>query len=316
MGKRFAPRIGIVGKGALGLLYAHQVTRRLGPGAVTFAMDAGRLARHAGEEYTINGEKVAFADATPEEIGTCDLVICSTKATGLAEAIELARPLVGPDTVVISVLNGLRSEELIARRFGWEHVVGCVAQGMDAARFGGTLRYSREGTIFVGTLPQTVEALGEDGARRLFSRCVEILDEAGIGYTLDADIVRRMWTKFIINVGINQCCAAYGLPYSGILADETTEQFRTYVACMREVVAVAQAEGIDLGEKDINDALAIERTLDPASTPSMGQDRINRVPSEVDEFAGEVMRRAERHGILVPANAWLMRRMREIEAEY
>lgn len=59
---------------------------------------------------------------------------------------------------------------------------------------------------------------------------------------------------------------------------------------------------------------ALERTLDPASTPSMGQDRINRHRTEVDEFSGEVLRRAEKQGILVPANAFQSKRIREIEA--
>ena len=62
--------------------------------------------------------------------------------------------------------------------------------------------------------------------------------------------------------------------------------------------------------------VALEKTLDPAGTPSMGQDVINRCPTEVDTFAGEVMRRAARHGILVPVNAYLYQRIREIETGY
>lgn len=301
-------RIAIIGKGALGLLYGDILTSAYGADAVTFVMDKVRLLRHAGAVYTINGRECHFRDATAEQLGPVDLVMVATKATGLASALDEVGPLLGADTVIVSVLNGVRSEEVIAARFGWGRVVPCVAQGMDAARYGTSLSYAHVGELHIGRFERTPEAS--------YLRVRDLLSTAGVPLVEEADIRYRMWAKFVMNVGINQCCAVYGVPYGGVIGDREGEPWRTFIAAMREVVAVGQAEGVALTEANINEAVRVEASLDQASTPSMGQDRINRVPSEVDEFAGEVMRRAARHGIYVPANEWLYRRMRQIEAGY
>ena len=144
----------------------------------------------------------------------------------------------------------------------------------------------------------------------------DILARAGIAHVVEPDIRYRMWAKFMLNVGINQTCCAFGATYGEVYADKTSELWRTFISAMREVVAVAQAEGVALTEQELSSYAALEETLDPSSTPSMGQDRINHHRTEVDEFSGEVMRRAQKHGILVPVNAFLNKRIREIEAAY
>ena len=303
-----APTVAIVGKRALGLLYGSRAARALGPDAVVYAMDASRLARHAHDSYTVNGEPVLLRDATPEAIGPVDLVIVAVKNLALPTALDLMAPLVGRDTRIVSVLNGISSEEAIAARYGWDRVVMCVAQGMDAMRFGTSLTYTRYGELHIGLLPQTPQAT--------FDAVRAILDASDLPYLVEEDITYRLWAKFMLNVGINQTCAAYGVTYGQVVADPTGEYLRTYVSAMREVIAVAAAEGVTIPESELTGMVALEKTLDPAGTPSMGQDVINCCPTEVDTFAGEVMRRAERHGILVPVNAYLYQRIREIEATY
>ena len=245
---------------------------------------------------------------TPEEIGPVDLVIVAVKNLGLPAALDLMGPLVGPGTHIVSVLNGISSEEAIAARYGWDRIVMCVAQGMDAMRFGTELTYTQYGKLHIGLLPQTPPAT--------FDAVRAILDAADLPYLVEDDITYRLWAKFMLNVGINQTCAAYGITYGQVVADPTGEYFRNYVSAMREVIAVAAAEGVTIPESELTGMVALEKTLDPAGTPSMGQDVINRCPTEVDTFAGEVMRRAARHGILVPVNAYLYQRIREIETGY
>ena len=308
----------IVGKGALGLLYADCIARTLGSEAVCFVMDEGRIVRHAGETTTINGAARAFRTATPADAGGVDLVLFAVKAPALESAMELAAPLVHDGTIVVSVLNGVTSEERLAARFGWERVVPCVAQGMDAMRFGSTVTYSRAGNLHIGLFPQTDPSTLE-AVRDFF-------DRVGIGQVVEADIRHRMWAKFMGNVGLNQVCAAYGVNYAALLeceraqaagsTDPTTAPWRAYIAAMREVIAVGQAEGVDVGESDLADMVGILRSLDPQSTPSMGQDVINHAPTEVDEFSGVMMRLGRKHGLPVPTNEWLNARIKEIEAGY
>ena len=88
------------------------------------------------------------------------------------------------------------------------------------------------------------------------------------------------------------------------------------IGAMREVIAVGNAEGGPLTECDMNDYIKVALALDPKSRPSMAQDRINGNKSEVDEFSGEIIRLAEKHGIWVPCNRLLNASALEIEAEY
>ena len=301
-------RVAIVGKGALGIMYADAIAQALGPNAVAFAMDAARYERHAGETVLVNGVERAFACVRPEDVREpFDLVIFATKAGGLGAALDLAACLVGPNTRLVSVLNGIRSEGRIAARFGWQNLVLCVAQGMDAVRLDGELTYSKRGQLRFGAAEAAAPGVVDDLAA-FFKR-------VGLAYVVEEDPRHRLWAKFMLNVGVNQTCMVYGGTY-GSVTEPGSEQNRTFVAAMREVMAVAQAEGIGLTEADLSELAALMATLDPAGMPSMAQDRLAKRPSEVEEFAGAVIAHAERHGILVPTNRWLYQRVREIEAAY
>ena len=85
---------------------------------------------------------------------------------------------------------------------------------------------------------------------------------------------------------------------------------------MREARVVARAEGVEVTEDDLTQMVELLRTLDPEGMPSMAQDRINRKPTEVEEFSGTIIRLAERHGVLVPQNRWLYAQIRAIEAAW
>ena len=290
-------RIGIVGKGALGLMYASIAQARPGVDSVQFVMDAARLERHRDDEYFVNGAKVDFDDVAAEDAQPVDLLLVGVKSTGLPAAVEMMENTVGPDTCIVPLLNGITSEGKVAARYGWGRTVACVSYGMDAARFGTRLEYTKEGALQIG-------ALREESAP-MVERAHELLAVAGIPHTVEADIKRRLWTKFMANVGVNQVCAVYQVRYRELLSDETAEPFRMYIAAMREVLAVAHAEGIELTEADMNEYVAVIRSLDPESMPSMAQDRVNGNPCEVEEFSGEVIRRAAKFGLYVPCNQYL-----------
>ena len=85
---------------------------------------------------------------------------------------------------------------------------------------------------------------------------------------------------------------------------------------MREALAVGRAEGIDLTEDDLSSMVALVASLDPSGMPSMAQDRINKRPTEVEEFAGTIRQLASKHGIVVPHNDWLYQRIRAIEESW
>ena len=177
---------------------------------------------------------------------------------------------------------------------------------MDAVFLDGELTYTHTGEIRFGASAQTAPGV------------VEAIDEfytrAGITHVVEADPLRRMWVKLMLNVGINQTCMAYGGTYGSVSAPG--EQQRCFIAAMREALAVGRAEGIDLTEEDLAGMAALVASLDPSGMPSMAQDRINKRRTEVEEFAGTIRRLASKHGILVPHNDWLYQRIRNIEESW
>ena len=299
--------VAIIGRGAVGMLYGSIAEKNLGPGAVEFVMDDERFARHAGETPAVNGEPLRVRTLPASESGPVDLVILATKATGLDQALDTMGRLVGPRTSIASLLNGITSEERVAERFGWGRTVLSVAQGMDAVFIGGEMTYTHPGEIRFGAAPGTEPGVVDEVA--------DLYARAGIPHVVEEDIRRRMWVKLMLNVGINQTCMAYGGTY-GTASEPGGEQNRCFVAAMREALVVARAEGVDVTEADLAQMADLVASLEPDGLPSMAQDRINRKPTEVEEFAGTVIRLAERHGILVPTNRWLYGRIHEIEASF
>lgn len=299
--------VALIGKGAIGLLHGTAIARSLGSDAVEFVMDDERFARHAGETLTVNGEPCTIPTIPASQAKPVDLVILTVKATGLEQALDTMEPLVGPQTRIMSLLNGIRSEELIARRFGWERTVLSITQGMDAVFLNGALTYEHPGEIRFGAAAGTDPGVVEDIAR--------LLERAGIAYAIEPDARRRQWVKLMLNVGINQTCMVYQGTY-GSACEPGSEQNRCFVAAMREALAVGRAEGVEVSEEDLTQMARLVASLDPAGMPSMAQDRINRKPTEVEEFAGTIVDLAEKHGMLVPQNAWLYRQIRAIERSY
>lgn len=129
--------IGIVGLGALGTMYAELFTRALGKEHVLVLADRERTARYRRDGMWYNGERcdLNYTDAaTVTE--PVDLLLFTVKFTGLPDAIETCRHLVGPETTLVSILNGISSEELLCEAFGDEGVVWCVVGKVAAQKEG------------------------------------------------------------------------------------------------------------------------------------------------------------------------------------
>lgn len=276
-------KVAFIGKGGVGLLCGSMIAQALGNDAVEYVMDDARFERHANDALTVNGKPCALKSVRASEAMPADLVILTVKTTGLDQALKTMERVVGPNTLIASLCNGITSEQKIAERFGWEHTVLGICQGMDAVFLNGELTFTNTGEIrfgaAAGTDPATVAAIDE-----LYTRC-------GIAHTVEADIAHRMWAKLMLNDGINQTCMAYGGTY-GSATEQGSEQRRCFVSAMRETLAVANAEGIGLTEADLTQMVHLIEGLDPAGMPSMAQDRVARRKTEVEEFAGTICRLA------------------------
>ena len=295
----------IVGMGALGLLFGERIADSLGTEHLCFLMDHDRKMRHANDRYTINGKQVFFRTAAPDEVtAPADLVIMATKYSGLYEARDLIRPVVDRDTIIVSLLNGISSEEILAEKYPRRQILDCVAIGMDAVREGTSLTYRNIGRLQIGS--------SQPGQAEYLALLERFLTEAKIPYEVCPDIKRAMWNKFMINVGINQTCMVYGTGYGGATV-EGSEALADLEEAMHEVIRLAVAEGIPLEEADCRKNITMLRGLNPDGYPSMQQDAMAKRPSEVELFAGTVISLAKKHGLEVPVNERYYRKIKEME---
>lgn len=296
----------IIGMGALGLLYADMIQTNLGSHAVSFLLDDSRYEKYKNQTFTINGEEKRFNMISEKDAVPVDFVIVAVKYNGLEAALKTMEKVVGPETVIISVMNGISSEEIIASKFGGGKVIYSVAQAMDAMKSGSSMVYTKAGELRIG--------YARGGTKENLELVKDFFNSAGIAYTEEQDIIRRLWNKFMCNVGINQTCMVYGKCYREVLAPGQAND--TFIGAMREVILLSKAEGINLTEEDLEGWVKIISSLAPEGTPSMGQDRIARRKSEVELFSGTMLRLAEKHNLVLPVNKWLYEQVQKIEAEY
>lgn len=299
----------IIGMGALGMLYADKILSAAGPQAVTFVAESDRMEKYKNMAFTVNGQPVQFPLTDRSDSKPADLVIVAVKYNALSSALDTMSGCVGPDTIIISVMNGITSEEIIGDRFGSEKVIPCIAQGMDAVKFGGDLTYSKPGELRIG-----IRNPDSTSSQARLNALTHFLHQCGIAYTVEDDILYRLWGKFMLNVGVNQTCMAFETNYGGSLAPD--KAFDTMVGAMREVIALANLEGIHLTEADLDSYIELIRTLSPEGMPSMRQDAISHRLTEVEMFSGTVKNLAAKHGLAVPVNDWLYKKIKELEAAY
>ena len=298
----------IVGMGAMGILLGEGFAKGLGPEHLRFLADGERLERYRREGAWCNGEHCDFRFSDGSD-GPAELLLFAVKAPDLEAAMELAAPCVDRDTVILSFLNGVTSEEILEQTFGPEKVLYTVSQGMDAVREGNRLTYHSKGDIFVGVPEEDYFDRGEklDEVEALFRR-------TELPFTREENILHRMWCKFMLNVGVNQVCMAYELDYGGVQVPGEARD--TMIAAMDEVRKVGACQGVLVTQKDKAEYLAVMDSLHPRGLPSMRQDGLAHRKTEVELFAGAVLEMAKRFGMSVPVNRMLYDRIREIETKW
>ena len=299
-------RTAVFGMGALGLLFGSQIAEADGGNAVTFLMNQERAKRHQQDRYSVNGIEKHFQIEAAEDAVPYDLVIVAVKYKDLEDVVEEMKPAVGPDTVIISVMNGISSEDILAQTYLRRNVIDCVAIGMDAMREGTALRYTKPGRLQIGVT--------EEEQKPAFQALASFLERTKIPHEICPDIRRSMWNKFMLNVGINPACTVYETDYAhatalGPILDEMID-------AMTEVIRIAEAEGVHLTQEDLNRCVELEKTLKPDGYPSMRQDAVAKRPTEVDLFAGTVIQLGEKHGIPTPVNRRYLDAVRRMEESW
>ncbi|MFB3166954.1 ketopantoate reductase family protein [Neobacillus sp. 179-C4.2 HS] len=301
-------KVSIIGLGALGILFGNHFAKKMPKENVRIIADRERIKKYRSEDVYCNGEPCSFNYVTPEEpCEPADLLIFTVKYEGLHDAIQAVRHHVGKDTIILSALNGITSEGFIGQVYGMDKILYSVAQGMDAVKVGNKLTYDHMGMLCFG---DQVPGIISDKVKSVAA----FFDKIDFPYEVDTNMNKRLWGKFMLNVGVNQTVAVYKSNYGEIQRDGEARE--TMIAAMREVITLSEYEGINLTEADLNYWLSVLATLSPEGKPSMAQDLEARRYSEVALFAGAVLEMGEKHRLPTPVNKKLYDTIKSIESTY
>ena len=301
-------KVGIIGLGALGSMYAKMFQEGIGRENVYVLADRSRIEKYKKEGTYYNGQLYDYNYTAAEDLTEpLDLIVFACKFGGLLDCIDTVKHLAGPETTLISVLNGITSEEVLSAHFDKKQIVWCYAKWMAAKKLGNQVTIETEGRLVFG--------MPEGMPLEHYNRLSEFVSGFRFPHDLAGkDIIDEMWGKFLCNVGLNQATMAYDCSYAGV---QTAGESRDIMmGAMREVQAVGNAKGIAITDEIYDKWLTVIDNFVPTGESSMRQDRIMKRPSEVDLFAGTIIRFAKELGIDVPYNQFLYDKIKAIESEY
>ena len=278
-----------------------ETAARLSSGLTLYTPE-GTIEMVPGERYLVIDSE---SGPVPEQVlGTCDAAVIAGKADSTETLSSLARDLLKPEGVAVSIQNGLGHDGVISRRVGGNRALGGSTTHSAWREGDGSVHWTGRGSIYLGKLDGSYPC-------KTSSDLIRALDEADLEARWTDDIRSQIWRKLLINVAINPVCAIAGVR-NGALA-EVPELWTQSLEAMREAEEVAIASGIDLGEVESEDYLkkVVESTAD--NRVSMLQDLMAGRKTEIEVLCGAVVSRGKDLGIPTPRNEVLVALIRGIE---
>lgn len=303
-------KIVIVGPGAMGCLFAAFLSRSK---EEIWILDKNKERAQNLSQNGISVEGVSGnwqvkikAAAEAKEIGTADLVIINVKSYDTKEAILHSKPLVTDNTKVLTLQNGIGNIEIIGEVVGQEKVIGGVTNEGATLLDIGRIRHAGRGETVIGRL---------DGKIPVEIRSIRsTLNQAGFETRVSRDIKGLLWSKLIINVGINALTAITRLNNGRLVEFEGTR--RILREAVTEATRIAKRKRIKL---IYDDPLAKVEAVCEATTTnisSMLQDVLKKRRTEIDFINGVIVRQAQELGIPAPVNSILLDLVKTIESNY
>ncbi len=281
-------KVALIGAGAVGAYFIYGFD---GLSETDFCVvaEGDRAAALKKDGIIINGRTYRPAIKAPAEAKGAELVLVCTKFGALDAVCTMLKDIISPDTIVMSLLNGIGSEEIIGEAIGQEHMLHSVTRIVSARRNG---QITFDPNITMGI------AIGEKGIKEASSRVKavsELFERAGLHYSIEEDIVFDMWSKFAMNTINNLPQAVFSVGFGAFKDSDNMREIRNRM--FDEVCAVAAKEGIT-GLKIIDWGSQSNRGARFSTLQDLDAGR----HTEVDAFAGEVIRLGKKHGIPTPFN--------------
>jgi len=302
-------KIGIVGPGAMGLLFGSLLAKAKEEVHV-LDHDAKRASYIKKEGVKISGinNYKTHVDITsdPKKIGPCDLVVVCVKSYDTEDALKGAKELIGDTTQVLTLQNGVGNIQVLDETVGEGHVIGGITNQGATVLDWGQVRYAGKGETVIGKKDRKVL-----GPVREISR---ILNKAGFMTKVSKDINSLIWSKLIVNVGINALTAITRLNNGRLLDYEETRSIMKQA--VSEAIKVAKRKRIKLIYDDPIQKVESVCKHTAKNVSSMLQDVLNKKKTEIDFINGAIVRQAKNLGIATPVNEMLTSLVKTIEASY
>ena len=233
----------ICGTGSVGGAFAKKIAD-YDPACLRILARGDRKRRYEADGLVINDHRHDFALADPDgaDLNPADLILVAVKDYGLDSAIEDMAPFVGEDTLILSLMNGITSEDKLAAAFGGSRVLYGLVMSIDGSREKNRIRFSQYGTVSFGFADNS-QRLDEVKAVAAF------FDRVGVAYGIPVNMLHALWYKFMVNVGINQASAVVR---SGFGAFQSIPEAHALMrSAMWELIRITEKNGIGLSEADL-----------------------------------------------------------------
>jgi 2-dehydropantoate 2-reductase len=293
-------RVAVVGAGGVGgyfggkLAHSGVDTIFIARGATLDALRTRGLRVESIEgDFTI--ERVNATD-DPSSVGVVDAILVCVKAWQIPEAVSRLAPMVGPDTIVVPMENGIDAPDVLASLVGREHVLGGLCGIVSFVAAPGHIKHiAAEPFVMFGELDNQQS----DRAIRLR----DAFRNAKVKADVPADILHSMWTKFLFIVPMS---AIGALTRVSIGVWRAVPQLRAIAEeSLREMIAIAKARGVDPGDDAVQRTMERYDNMAPNSTSSLQRDVMEGKPSELDAQIGAVVRLARESGVAAPVSGFL-----------
>ena len=302
-------RIAVFGAGGVGAFFGGLLVR--GGADVRFIARGNQLEALRRQGILIQSDRLGdvrippvHAESDASQVGQCELVLVCVKAHQTALILDALTPLVGDDTTLVTLQNGVESDDVLAARFGGTRVVPAVVYVGATLEAPGIVHHVAAGTIVIGSRL--------DGDRSRLPAVAAALARTGEPVTIAGDIRHERWLKLLWNASFNPVSAITGRTPRELTAVASTRQL--LVDLMNEVRTVAAAQGIVIAASAIDEQLAwTERA--PAIRTSMMVDRERQRAMEIDALVGVVIRRGREFGVPTPVSQSMFALLQAIAAE-
>jgi 2-dehydropantoate 2-reductase len=302
----------VVGAGAVGSFFGAMLARAGHRVTLIGRAPHVQAVLRDGLQLHMGGQVEAVRIGASSDIAAvrgADLVLFCVKSTDTDAAARQIAPHLAADAVVLSLQNGVDNPPAIARHVT-QTVVPTVVYVATAMPEPGVVKHFGRGDLVIG--PLDAAAAQDAATARKLQAVADLFATAKVPVRVSPDVMVELWSKLMVNCAYNAISGLAQLPYGRMAALPAVREVMQ--ATVREVVAVAQAEGVQLPLQASLDAMAKIAAAMPAQLSSTAQDMARGKPSEIDHLNGYVARRGAELGIATPVNQTLHALVKLVES--